>query len=214
MGDAPSYSARSMAENEPLTDEQIIAGTIGERKRHDAPVTLVAYDPAWPVLYRREEQRIRRALGDRVLLLEHVGSTSVPGLSAKPMIDIVMAVDDSADEPAYVPALEAVGYVLRIREPDWHQHRLLKGPDHPTNLHVYSVACPEVGRLLLFRDRLRTVPAERELASSTSAPSASSRSVCGSTSRTTPTPRRMSWKRSSSAPAPPGADRDIAFSDA
>jgi GrpB-like predicted nucleotidyltransferase (UPF0157 family) len=72
-------------------------------------------------------------------------------------------VRDSADEAAYVPALEAAGYVLRIREPDWFEHRLLKGPDAAVNLHVYSEGCPEIERYLLFRDRLRTDPAEREL---------------------------------------------------
>ena len=79
-----------------------------------------------------------RHLGDRVRLLEHAGSTSVPGLAAKPIIDMVLAVADSADEAAYVPSMEAAGYVLRIREPDWHQHRLFQRPgraDQPPRLH-------------------------------------------------------------------------------
>ena len=152
-----------MANHKPLTEEQIIAGTLGERKRHDGPVALAEYDPAWPALYRREEQRIRGALGERVLRLEHIGSTSVPGLAAKPVIDMVLEVASSADEAAYVPALEAVGYVLRIREPDWNQHRLMKGPEVKANLHVYSVGCEEIERVLLFRDRLRSVPEDRAL---------------------------------------------------
>ncbi len=69
-------------------------------------------------LFAREAKRIRSARGERVLLLEHAGSTSVPGLAAKPRIDIVLTVADSADEAAYVPALETAGCVLRIREPD------------------------------------------------------------------------------------------------
>ena len=121
----------------------------------DGPILLVDYDPAWPALYEREAGRIVGALGDRVLLIEHVGSTAVPGLVAKPLIDIVLAVSDSADEQAYVPDLEAAGYVLRIREPDWHQHRLFKGPDTDVNLHVFSDGCDEIGRLLRFRDHLR-----------------------------------------------------------
>jgi GrpB-like predicted nucleotidyltransferase (UPF0157 family) len=80
----------------------------------------------------------------------------VPGLAAKPRIDILLVVPQSADETAYVPALEAVGYVLRIREPDLDEHRMFKGPDTDINLHVYSLGCPEVDRLRLFRDWLRT----------------------------------------------------------
>lgn len=81
--------------------------TIGELKPLAGPVELVDYDPAWPVLFEREAARIRSALGDRIRLLEHAGSTSVPGLAAKPVIDIVLAVADSADEVAYVPPMEA-----------------------------------------------------------------------------------------------------------
>jgi Uncharacterized conserved protein len=85
----------------------------------------------------------------------------VPGLAAKPVIDIVLAVPDSADEVAYVPPMEAAGYVLRIREPDWHEHRLFRGPDTNVNLHVFSEGCPEIERMLVFRDRLRSDSAER-----------------------------------------------------
>jgi GrpB-like predicted nucleotidyltransferase (UPF0157 family) len=130
---------------------------------HGKPIELAEYDPAWPELYGREAEKIRAALGDRVRALEHAGSTSVPGLAAKPIIDIVLAVADSADENAYVPALELAGYVLAIREPDWHQHRLLKGTDPIVNLHVFSHGSAEVERMLAFRDRLRTNEAERLL---------------------------------------------------
>lgn len=126
-------------------------------------VTLVDYDPEWPVLYEREARRIRAALGERALLLEHAGSTSVPGLAAKPKIDIVLAVADSADEDAYVPALEASGYRLHLREPDWHEHRLLRDTEPDVNLHVFSAECPEIGRMLRFRDHLRMDDADREL---------------------------------------------------
>ena len=109
---------------EPSRDDYMRSVTIGERRRVDGPIYLADYDPAWPDLYQREAARIRGLLGERALLLEHCGSTSVPGLAAKPIIDIVLGVADPADESAYVPAMEAGGYVLRIREPDWLEHRV------------------------------------------------------------------------------------------
>lgn len=146
-----------------LTEEELRAVTIGELDRLDGPVTLVAYDPSWPELYAREERRIRAALGARALRVEHVGSTSVPGLAAKPIVDVVLQVADSGDEPAWLPDLEAAGYVLRIREPDFLEHRMLRGPDTKVNLHVYSDGCAEVARMLLFRDWMRAHDDEREL---------------------------------------------------
>jgi GrpB-like predicted nucleotidyltransferase (UPF0157 family) len=128
--------------------------------RHDGPIRLASYDAGWPALYEREAARIRSVLGDRVVQLEHVGSTSVPGLSAKPVIDILLVVPDSADEDAYVPDMLAAGYRLVIREPDWHEHRLFKGPDTVINLHTFSPGSSEIRRMLAFRDRLRTHPEE------------------------------------------------------
>jgi GrpB-like predicted nucleotidyltransferase (UPF0157 family) len=115
------------------------AAWLVEPPRLDGPVLLVDYDPGWLGRFEREADRVRRALGDRVLLLEHIGSTSVPGLAAKPIIDILLVVADPADERAYVPDLERAGHRLRIREPDWHEHRLLKGPDTDLNLHVHGI---------------------------------------------------------------------------
>ena len=102
--------------------------------------------------------RIRSALSERALLIEHVGSTSVPGLSAKPFIDMVLVVEDSADEKSYVPLLEDQGFILRTREPGWFQHRflLLKSDGMEFQLHVFSSDCEEVDRMLAFRDWLRT----------------------------------------------------------
>jgi GrpB-like predicted nucleotidyltransferase (UPF0157 family) len=148
-------------------EEELRAVTIGEPQRLDGPVELAEYDLEWPRLFEREAERIRGALVERVLELEHAGSTSVSALVAKPRIDIVLVVADPADEPAYVPALEAAGYVLRIREPDWYEHRLLKGPDTPVNLHVFGPGCEEVDRMLRFRDRLRADEADRELYAAT-----------------------------------------------
>jgi GrpB-like predicted nucleotidyltransferase (UPF0157 family) len=147
----------------PLTDEEIRASTVGELTPHAAAIELAEYDPQWPLLFEREEARIRAALGDRALRVEHVGSTSVPGLAAKPLIDLVLVVADSSDEDAYVPALETASYTLRIREPDWFEHRILKGPDTNVNVHTFSNGCSEVERMLAFRDWLRTHDDDREL---------------------------------------------------
>jgi len=146
-----------------MTEEQLRQSTIGELKPFDSTITLVEYNPAWPEHFAREAKRIKAALGDRALSVEHVGSTSVPGLMAKPIIDILLVVADSADELSYVPALETAGYVLRIREPDWHQHRLFKGPDININLHVFTQGSEEIQRTLLLRDWLRISKADREL---------------------------------------------------
>ncbi len=144
------------------TDEEIQAYLVGAAVPHEAPITLAEYDPAWPALFASEADRIRAILGRTAVLIEHAGSTSVPGLAAKPIIDIVLAVPDSADEQAYVPAMQAAGYVLRIREPGWFEHRLFKGPDTDINLHVFTAGASEIGRMLLFRDWLRTNDADRD----------------------------------------------------
>ena len=147
----------------PLTDEEIRAATLGDLPEHNARIELAEYDPEWPRLYEREAERIGRALGARMLWIEHVGSTSVPGLAAKPLIDIVLVVADTTDEDAYVPPLEAAGYVLRIREPDWFEHRLFKGPDTNVNVHTFSEGCEEVDRMVGFRDWLRAHDEDRDL---------------------------------------------------
>src|SRR5262249_24895041 len=84
-------------------------------------------------------------------------------LPAKPIIDILLVVTDSAKEAEYVSALEGAGYKLRVREPGWYEHRMFKGQQNNVNLHVFSVGCPEVGRMLAFREWLRTNEADREL---------------------------------------------------
>jgi GrpB-like predicted nucleotidyltransferase (UPF0157 family) len=136
---------------------------LDKRPRHDGPIVLVEYDPRWGLRFEREAHRIRAALGARALLVEHAGSTSVPGLAAKPIVDIVLAVPFSSHEDDYVPALEAEGYALRIREPDWYEHRVLKKTDPNINLHVFSADCPEIDRMLAFRDHLRANEADRQL---------------------------------------------------
>ena len=75
--------------------------------------------------------------------------------------------DWPSDEATYVPAMETAGYVLRIREPAWFEHRVFKGPDTDINLHVFTVACPEIDQMLLFRDWLRAHPEDRDLYAAT-----------------------------------------------
>jgi GrpB-like predicted nucleotidyltransferase (UPF0157 family) len=126
-------------------------------------IRVVDYDPSWVARFETEAARIRRALSDHALMLEHIGSTSVPGLAAKPIIDICLVVADSSDESAYVPALEAAGYELRVREPEWHQHRMLRTPERDVHVHVFTIGSTEIRRHLAFRDRLRTEPGDRAL---------------------------------------------------
>lgn len=144
------------------TEEYLAAVTIGTREPLDARIYLAPYDPAWPSKFSLLAARIRNALAERVLLLEHVGSTSVAGLSAKPVIDIVLAVANCTEEFSYVPLLAAQGFALRIREPDWFEHRLLESADVACNLHVFSLGCDAIDRMLVFRDWLRTHEEDRQ----------------------------------------------------
>jgi len=153
---APARSANAI-------ELRIRAATVGDPQRLDGTIELLPYDDAWLVEYAIEAERVARILGSRVRLLEHVGSTSVPGLPAKPIIDMLLVVADSSDEPGYVPPMERAGYVLRIREPDWYEHRLFKGPGANINLHVFSTGCIEIDRMLRFRDHLRSSGTDREL---------------------------------------------------
>jgi len=126
------------------------------------PVVVVPYDDGWPARYAEVAARVRAALGDRVLRLDHVGSTAVPGLAAKPVIDADLTVRDSADEPSYLPALEAAGFELRVREPEWEEHRVVVTEEPMTNLHVWSPGSPEPLRTAAFRDWLRSHPDDRD----------------------------------------------------
>jgi GrpB-like predicted nucleotidyltransferase (UPF0157 family) len=142
-----------------MAEEPLQTGLIGGAEKRE--VKVVDYDPDWPRKFETHAGRIADALGRAALRVEHVGSTSVPGLAAKPVIDILVVVPDSADESAYLPPLEAAGYVLRVREPDWNEHRMFRTPELDVHVHVYSAGCPEVGRVLTFRDRLRRNPDDR-----------------------------------------------------
>lgn len=126
-------------------------------------VVLVEYDDRWPEVYADQERRIRAALEDVAVEVHHAGSTSVPGLAAKPVIDVVLEVPDAADEPSYADALVAAGYAFAVREPEWWEHRLFKDRSPRVNLHVFGAECPEVARMLAFRDRLRSDEGDRLL---------------------------------------------------
>ncbi|RKS75322.1 GrpB-like predicted nucleotidyltransferase (UPF0157 family) [Motilibacter peucedani] len=122
------------------------------------------YDERWPVVYREHERRIRRALAPADVDVEHIGSTAVPGLAAKPIVDIVVAVDDITAEEDYLDALLAAGYVLRVREPG---HRLVRTPARDVHVHVYGRGDAAVGEYLLLRDHLRSHEEDRALYEST-----------------------------------------------
>ena len=159
----------------PFSDDEIRAHTVGDLAPLTGKILIVDCDPQWPALFASESERVRAALGNRALRIEHTGSTSVAGLAAKPIIDILLVVADSADEPAYAPPLERAGYAIRIREPNWYQHRMFhrRAELDPTvttaacptevNLHVLSDGCPEIDRMIAFRDWLRANPADRDL---------------------------------------------------
>jgi GrpB-like predicted nucleotidyltransferase (UPF0157 family) len=146
-----------------MSDEHVRAAAVGAPPREYQEIVVVDYDPKWLQWFEEAAERISNALGDKILGLHHVGSTSVFGLAAKPLIDIDLVVADTTDEEAYVPQLEAAGYVLRVREPDWFEHRMLRGFEPPVNLHVFPAGCSEVERMLLFRDWLRANDEDREL---------------------------------------------------
>ena len=118
-------------------------------------IVVVPYRPEWPGLFRRQAERIAAALGEAALQIEHIGSTAVPGLAAKPIIDMLVVVENSGDEDAYLPAMESCGYVLRVREPDFEEHRMFRTPHGDVHVHVLSRGSPEIGRYLRFRDALR-----------------------------------------------------------
>lgn len=142
-----------------MADAPQETGLIGGAEKRE--IKIFDYDPAWPKKFEAHALRISGALGGAALRIEHVGSTSVPGLAAKPIIDILVVVKDSADESAYLPGLEAAGYVLRVREPDWYEHRMFRPPEKDVHVHVFSAGCLEIQRVLTFRDRLRRDPYDR-----------------------------------------------------
>lgn len=122
-------------------------------------IELVEHDAGWARRFEREQARIRAALGDRALRIDHVGSTAVPGLVAKPIVDIDVSVADVDHEGAFLPDLLAAGYVLRVREPG---HVLVRTPERDVHVHVCSTGSAWESRHLVFRDWLREHPEDRQ----------------------------------------------------
>jgi GrpB-like predicted nucleotidyltransferase (UPF0157 family) len=144
-----------------MANEPLETGLIGGVEKRD--IKIVDYDPEWPKKFEKHAEIIVDAVGINALRVEHIGSTSVPELVAKPIIDILVVVANSADESTYLPQLEAAGYLLRVREPDWNEHRMFRTPEKDVHIHVYSVGCPEIERYLTFRDHLRRNAKDRNL---------------------------------------------------
>ncbi|MEO9902533.1 GrpB family protein [Nisaea sp.] len=135
-------------------------GLIGGPEKRD--ITQAPYNPHWAEIFASHRQVIATSIGRVARRIEHIGSTSVPGLAAKPIIDILLVVRDSGDEDVYLPALLACGYVLRVREPDFQEHRMLRTIEKDVHIHVFSDGSPEIDRYLVFRDWLRDHPSERD----------------------------------------------------
>ncbi len=126
-------------------------------------ITIAEYNSLWPEKFRAEASTIAAALGEAACRIEHIGSTAVPGLAAKAIVDILLVVENSAQEDNYLPQLEAAGYELRVREPDFYEHRMFRTPKRDVHIHVYSAGSPEIERYLTFRNRLRSHAADRQL---------------------------------------------------
>lgn len=140
----------------PHAMSEVLIGGIEKRE-----VVIVDYDPRWPGKFQKHAAIVAQALGPKALVIEHVGSTSVPGLAAKPIIDIDVLVEDSSNEGAYLSDLAAAGYMLRVREPDWHEHRMFRTPELDVHIHIFSLGCVEVARHLTFRNRLQSHAEDR-----------------------------------------------------
>lgn len=129
------------------------------------PIEVVDYDPAWPARFEAEAARLRDALGEVAVRIEHIGSTSVPGLPAKPVIDIQLSVACFEPEARYAGPLERLGYE-QYPDPATPEHRIFTlpkgGGPRQVNLHVCEVGSEWERRHPAFRDRLRTDPVARE----------------------------------------------------
>jgi GrpB-like predicted nucleotidyltransferase (UPF0157 family) len=149
------------------TSEQMDAALVGEPPAQWKSIVIEEYDPAWADRFTAASSLLSEILGDLIISAEHVGSTSVPGLAAKPIIDIDLLIADTTDESRYVPALQRAGYQLVLREPWWYGHRMLVGAEADINLHIWPQDAPEPIRHRLFRDWLRSHPEDRELYATT-----------------------------------------------
>ncbi|RFA21157.1 GrpB family protein [Subtercola boreus] len=139
-------------------DAELDRVLIGGREKRE--IVIADYDGAWPLQYARLEMQIQDALGRVATNIEHIGSASVPGLAAKPIIDVLVVVLSLEDEAAFLPALERAGFVLRVREP---RHVLFRTPERDVHVHLYPPGAPQISDYLVLRDHLRTDAADRDL---------------------------------------------------
>lgn len=144
-----------------MADKFLETGLIGGIEKRE--IIIMDYDPSWPKKFEKHAKAISDALGENAVRIEHIGSTSVPELGSKPIIDILVVVTNFADESTYLPQLEAAGYVLRVREPDWNEHRMFRTPARDVQIHIFSAGCPEIQRHLAFRNHLRQNTGDRKL---------------------------------------------------
>jgi GrpB-like predicted nucleotidyltransferase (UPF0157 family) len=145
------------------TPEQNAVALVGARPARWDHIVIVDYDPVWVDQFAAAASLLSEILVGQIIAIEHVGSTSVPGLPAKPVIDIDLLIENTADESRYVPALSEHGYWLVLREPWWYGHRMLVSPAEDVHLHLWPKDAPEPIRHRLFRDWLRSHPQDREL---------------------------------------------------
>ena len=127
-----------------------------------SPVRIVDYDPQWPILYEEEKDRILGVIGHIVVAIEHIGSTAVPGLGAKPIIDIMIAVRYLDDAEECIEPLKSIGYeyVPEFEDSLPERRFFWKGPPEARKYHIHMVELTSDfwKRHLLFRDYLRTHP--------------------------------------------------------
>lgn len=130
--------------------------------RFDPAVAIVDYDSAWPALADAELRRVEEALGDVAVRAEHVGSTAVPGLAAKPIVDLLVSVDTLEPRHRYVQPLEQLGYLFAPAPESPGRHFFAKPPQRPRShhLHVVEAGGKDEFRHLAVRDFLRIHPDE------------------------------------------------------
>jgi GrpB-like predicted nucleotidyltransferase (UPF0157 family) len=137
------------------------AGLIGGREKYD--VEIHEYDERWPLMFEQHARIICKALSNVALRVEHIGSTSVPGLAAKPIIDILVVVANPEDETTYLPSLQEAGYELRVREPEFDEHRMVRTAKRDVHIHIFPPQSKEIGRYLAFRNQLRSSSKDRSV---------------------------------------------------
>ncbi len=143
-----------------LQGNPVETGLIGGIEKR--AIEIVPYRSDWPLQFKSHAQRIKNALLGTALIIEHIGSTSVEGLAAKPIIDIVVGVSDASDEDRYLPHMQSIGYQLRVREPAFAEHRMFRNAQRDVHIHFYAADADEIDRYLLFRNVLRADPKWRD----------------------------------------------------